>query len=53
VLGYVARYEDVGEIEGQVDSLERYISEFVEKQEPDRAADASPVDFHKELKSGD
>jgi hypothetical protein len=51
--GWIARYEDVGEIEGQVDSLERYISEFVEKQEPDRAADASPVDFHKELKSGD
>ena len=40
-----------GETEGQVDALEKYISEFVEKQEePDAAADASPIDIQERLK---
>jgi predicted PolB exonuclease-like 3'-5' exonuclease len=45
-----ARYEDPGETEEQVDMLEKYISDFVEKQKPDTAADASRVDIHEELK---
>jgi hypothetical protein len=47
---WTARYEDPGETEGQVDDLEKYISEFVEKRNPDAAANASPVDIHEELK---
>lgn len=45
-----ARYEDPGETEVQVDSLERYISEFVEKQRPITVAKASPLNLHEELK---
>jgi 20S proteasome alpha/beta subunit len=47
---WVAHHEDPGETEGQVDDLEKYISEFVEKRNPDAAANASPVDIHEELK---
>jgi hypothetical protein len=31
-------------------SLEKYISNYVEQQEPDTVADASPVDIHEALK---
>ena len=46
---WIARHEDPGETEGQVNSLEKYISGFVEQQEPNRAADESPIDIHAEL----
>ena len=39
-----------GRDQGQVDSLEKNISEFVGKQNPDVAAKASPVDIHEALK---
>lgn len=42
-----ADYEDPGETEGQVDALEKYISEFGKQQEPG----AAPVNIHEELKS--
>ena len=44
-----AHHADPGETEQQVKSLEKYISEFREKQKPDVAAEASTVDLHKEL----
>jgi hypothetical protein len=40
-----ADHADPGEIEQQVTELEKYISAFREKQEPDAAADASAVDI--------
>jgi hypothetical protein len=46
---WIAHHEDPGEIQGQVRSLEDYISEFSEKQKPDAAAEASVVDVHKVL----
>jgi hypothetical protein len=44
-----AHHADPGETEQQVESLEKYISEFREKQKPDAVAEASAVDPHKEL----
>jgi hypothetical protein len=46
---WIAGHEDPGEIEGQVEFLEEYISEFREKQKPDVAAQASTVDLDKEI----
>jgi hypothetical protein len=43
------RNEDTGETEGQVADIEKYISQFRERQEPDAAANASTVDVHKAL----
>jgi hypothetical protein len=44
-----ARYEDAGETEQQVAALEKYISQFVEQQKPDAAAEASKIDVNKVL----
>lgn len=44
-----ARYEDPGETEQQVEDLEKYISDFTDKKEPDAAAGTSEVDLKKEL----
>ena len=46
---WTARHEDPGETEQQVVALEGYISEFVEKQQPDAAAEASKIDLDKVL----
>ncbi len=46
---WAARHEDTGETEQQVEILEKYISDFVEKQRPDAAAEASTVDVDKVL----
>jgi hypothetical protein len=46
---WVAHHADPGETEQQVEFLEKYISDFGEKQQPDAAAEASTVDLHKEL----
>jgi hypothetical protein len=46
---WAARHEDPGETERQVEILEKYISDFVEKQQPDAAAEASTVDVDKVL----
>jgi hypothetical protein len=46
---WIARHEDTGETEQQVDDLERYISEFREMQKPDVAAEASSVDLNSQL----
>jgi hypothetical protein len=44
-----ARYEDAGETQQQVAALEKYISQFVEQQKPDAAAEASKIDVNKVL----
>jgi len=44
-----AHHEDPGETEQQVASLEKYVSELGEKQQPDAAAQASKVDVDKVL----
>jgi hypothetical protein len=46
---WAAHHEDPGETEGQVADLEKYISEFGAKHEPEAAAEASNVDVHKVL----
>jgi len=46
---WIAHHEDPGEIQGQVASLEGYISEFREMQKPEAAAEASTVDVHRVL----
>jgi hypothetical protein len=46
---WIARHENPGETEQQVDDLEKYISDFREKQKPDAAAEASVVNLHEEL----
>jgi hypothetical protein len=46
---WIAHHEDPGETQGQVASLEGYISMFREKQEPEAAAEASAIDVHKAL----
>jgi hypothetical protein len=46
---WTARHEDPGETEQQVVALEAYISEFVEKQQPDAAAEASKIDLDRVL----
>jgi hypothetical protein len=44
-----AQHADPGETEQQLDTLEKYISAFREKQQPDAAAQGSAVDLNKEL----
>jgi hypothetical protein len=46
---WIAHHEDPGETEQQVASLEKYLSEFGERQRPDVAAEASKVDVDKVL----
>jgi hypothetical protein len=46
---WTAYHADSGETDQQVDFLEKYVSEFREKQEPGAAAEASTVELHKEL----
>jgi hypothetical protein len=46
-----AHHADTGEAGQQVVALEKYISSFVDQQEPDTAADTSAVDIHEELKA--
>lgn len=46
---WLARYEDPGETEQQVEDLEKYISEFRDKKKPEVAAGISEVDLKKEL----
>jgi hypothetical protein len=46
---WTAHHEDVGETEEQVASLEKYVSQFKEKQNPESAAEDSNVDVHKVL----
>jgi hypothetical protein len=46
---WTARHEDSGETEEQVASLEKYVSEFREKQNPESAAEDSNIDVHKVL----
>ncbi len=46
---WTARHEDPGETEQQVFALEAYVSEFVEKQQPDAAAEGSKIDLDRVL----
>jgi len=46
---WIAHHEDPGETEQQVDYLEKYISEFREKQKPEVAAQTVDIDLNKEL----
>jgi hypothetical protein len=46
---WTAHHTDPGETNQQVEVLEKYISDFGEKQQPDAAAEASTVDLEKEL----
>ena len=46
---WIANHEkNLEEIEGQVDALEKSISEYKQLR-PDAEADASPIDIHEEL----
>lgn len=49
---WIARHEDPGETEQQVEYLEKYISDFKERQKPEVAAKASTIDLNKELAVG-
>jgi 20S proteasome alpha/beta subunit len=46
---WTSHHTDAGETEEQVEFLEKYISEFTERQQPDTAAEASRVDVHRVL----
>ena len=48
-----AHHADPGEAGQDVALLEKYISNYVEQQEPDALADASRVDIDEELKPPD
>ena len=47
---WTAHHSDPGEIEQQVEGLEKYITEYRHKQQPDAAAEASQVNIDEELK---